>query len=214
MIRNKIKQYGSVNTIKFAGLSLLRTLIEIRTYKVLAILNHHPKSSMGKVSKITLSQIDEWYKKEIINESEMIRFKNFLKNNCIGYYIKEGDEIAGWAFVQQDGKYIYGKSEYVIPNNVEVLKNLFVNPKYRGQSYGKLLNEARINSIPHDKIPIGFVIKENRFALRNLKLFSFEEVLKVTSITFFKKWKKERITKIKSGKTGEELLKGFNLKSY
>ena len=90
-----------------------------------------------------------------------------------------------------------------------MLKNLYVKPKYRGRSLGKLINEARINNIPESYIPCVFVLPENRYAIRNLKMYAFEECLKVSHITWFKTIKKTKIKKLKNNKTAQLLLNGF-----
>ena len=90
-----------------------------------------------------------------------------------------------------------------------MLKNLFVKPNYRGLSLGKKINEARINAIPKGCIPCGFVIPENKYAIRNLKLYGFQEQLKISHTSWFKKYTYTRLQLIHDTKLNEIVIKGF-----
>ena len=92
---------------------------------------------------------------------------------------------------------------------MHILKNLFVRPKFRGMSLGKHINKARINSIPDGYIPCGFVVPENRFAIRNLKMFGFEEYLTISNITLFKTFEKAKIKTLKNDEMTKLIISGF-----
>ena len=49
-------------------------------------------------------------------------------------------------------------------------------------SLGKKINEARINNIPSSCIPCVFVISDNRYAIRNSKMYGFTDLLSVKHI--------------------------------
>ncbi|MFB0925839.1 MAG: GNAT family N-acetyltransferase, partial [Vicingaceae bacterium] len=127
----------------------------------------------------------------------------------IGYYIEINNELAAWGFVQTKGTYKYGSYFYDLPESVHMLKNLYVKPNYRGMSLGKKINEARINAIPEGCIPCVFVIPENKYAIRNLKLYGFQEQLKISHTSWFKKYTYTRLQLIHDTKLNKIIIKGF-----
>lgn len=211
-IINIYKQYGLVSLFKRIPYTLIRKLYKLNKHTVYIIANHKSKAYQNDVEIMDMLKINEWLENNKIDKTEAVRFKNFLQTNCIGYYIELNNELGAWGFVQTEGIYQYGTYNYELPENVQMLKNLFVKPNFRGMSLGKKVNKARINAIPNSCIPCGFVIPENRFAIRNLKMLGFKEVLSVSHVNWFKYFTKTRIKVFKTDKFSDLLMSGFQNK--
>jgi GNAT superfamily N-acetyltransferase len=120
--------------------------------------------------------------------------KTFLAQGCRGFLAEVDGRLAGWALIQSTGTYPSGYGgRFQIPADMMVLKNLLVFPEFRGHSLGKKLNQTRIAAVPEGGTPVAFVIAENRIAIRNLKMFGFEEMLTVTRTTWFRRWTAQRV---------------------
>ena len=208
-LRDRIRQFGYLSTLKTVFKTLLRPIFIISQFQILIIKNHKCTAVNCSVGLITSEKLNQWNEKNEIDGVEYERFSKFIKNNCIGYYIEIENELAAWGFVQTIGTYKYGSYFYDLPENVHMLKNLYVKPNFRGLSLGKKINEARINAIPEGFIPIVFVIPENKYAIRNLKLYGFQEQLKISHTSWFKKYTYTSLELIQDTKLNKIIIKGF-----
>ena len=82
---------------------------------------------------------------------------------------------------------------------------MFVEPNFRGQSIGKDINRARINSIPENIIPLVFVIPSNTYAIRNLEMYGFTKQIYVKDYLWLNKYHK-RSLKIQGDKDLAQLI--------
>jgi hypothetical protein len=203
------KQFGVKGIIERVFNKLISPLYKSTEVIVLFISKERESETDSSVKLMTNEKVTEWLRNNYINDSEAKKFINFLASECIGYYIEINNELAAWGFVQVKGKYQYGQYIYELPNRVHMLKNLFVKPNYRGMSLGKKINEARINAIPEGCIPCVFVIPENKYAIRNLKLYGFQENLKISHTSWFKKYTYTSLELIQDTKLNEIIIKGF-----
>lgn len=204
------KQYGFKNGLKRLSLKFLSSFLIVKEDIILAQTTRIKSNSNSRIEQMELANINSWLNDNIISIDEHKKFNYFLNKKCNGYYITDNNKLVAWGFVDSSGKYEYGgKYFYTIPPKVHILRNLFVKPEFRGKSFGKWINEARINNIPDGCIPVAFVIPENRYALRNLKMFGFEEILFVQHYCWFNKWERRKIKIIKEGKIADILLIGF-----
>lgn len=204
------RQYGIKNSIKRFFLRVISYFLNIKEDIILAQSIRKPISSDSRVKPMRMTDIDGWLDVKSITNDEYNKFKYFLNKNCTGYFIADDNILAAWGFVDSSGKYEYGGNYiYTIPHKVHILRNLYVKPEYRGKSYGKLINEARISGIPANCTPVGFVIPENRYAIRNLRIYGFEEYLMVRHISWFNRWQTRKIKILKHGEMSELLMEGF-----
>ncbi|CAK7008375.1 MAG: hypothetical protein VB079_02000 [Petrimonas sp.] len=208
-ILNIFKQYGIYKGLIRILYAILRPIFKKKENIVLAIQNHQPKDFDSRVRELTSDSVQSLFDSNIINLQKKESIQSILKNHSKGYYILENELLVASAFVQMSGKYKCGTYYYNIPSFTCVLKNLYVEAPFRGKSYGKYLNKARINNIPIEYLPVAFVIPDNRYALRNLKIFGFEEILYVKHITWFSKWTKMKLKILKAGKLADHLVTGF-----
>tara|TARA_B100000780_G_C21049131_1_gene421238 strand:+ start:88 stop:729 length:642 start_codon:yes stop_codon:yes gene_type:complete len=203
------KQFGVKGIIERVFNKLISPIYKSTEVIVLFISKERESETDSSVKLMTNEKVTEWLRNNYINDSEAKKFINFLASECIGYYIEINNELAAWGFVQTKGTYKYGSYFYDLPESVYMLKNLFVKPNYRGLSLGKKINEARINAIPKGCIPCVFVIPENKYAIRNLKLYGFQEQLKISHTSWFKKYTYTRLQLIHDTKLNEIVIKGF-----
>jgi len=204
-----IRQYGLLAVFKKFASRFISPFVRRTTFIVLAINHDIRQRVKGEVKRMTYDDIYGWEANGIIDHPAASLFNGFLKDGCKGYYLKENDDLAAWGFVQTYGSYKYGNYYYQMPEKIHNLKNLYVKPEHRGKSFGKMINEARINDIPANCTPVVFVIPENRYALRNLKIYGFEEYLMVQHISCFNRWQKRKIKILRHGEMSELLMEGF-----
>jgi len=206
----RYKQYGFYVCFKRYILLKIISLI-YRNYEnlVLTVPNHKEKLIKKKVKLVNEKKLSNWKKAEIINDLDYNRYHEFITTNCIGYYIEIENHLAAIGFVQTKGTYKYGSYLYALPEKVHMLKNLYVRPNYRGLSLGKKINEARINAIPEGCIPCVFVIPENKYAIRNLKLYGFQDQLKISHTSWFKKYTYTRLQLFQDNNLDKIIIKGF-----
>ncbi len=204
-----MRQFGYKASIDRSIKALLRPIIRIEKFIVLAIIQHKPVvySIDSEITFLTKDVAQKAYAANQLNVHHFKVVRKHLQEDCQGFAAFNDNKLTGYAFIQQSGVYNYGqRGKFNIPENVMVLKNLFVMPEYRGQSIGKKLNEARINFIPKGYIPVGFVVRDNKYALRNLKQLGFKTLLDITSITFLKKRIKHKTYIYTSNTKTKELI--------
>ena len=211
---NKYKQYGTIVTINRIIKAVIRPVFWVDKNIVMAIKYHKPYQEQNKyILKITKNIIDEYSSNGKLSKNEANNINNYILEGCKGFIALYDREIAGYAFVQTHGIYTFGYSGSLkIPEKVAILRNLFVFEKFRGKSIGKILNIERINSIPEGYTPVGFVIPENRYAIRNLKYCGFEELMIVKITTIFYKWSRLKIINKKYDILTDNLIKGLSTK--
>ena len=209
-IKLRIKQYGLKT---FVRRYVISKPIEpfYKNYKnlVLAIPEHVSQPIDSRVQLLSQKKLKDWKISGIVNNIDYNRYGFFLQTHCIGYYIEIENDLAAIGFVQTKGTYKYGKYSYELPEKIHMLKNLYVKPEYRGKSLGKLINVARINSIPDSFIPCVFVLPENRYAVRNLKMFGFENCVQILHTTWLNKYHKRRIKVLGDKDLAQLIISGF-----
>ncbi|EFK09723.1 conserved hypothetical protein [delta proteobacterium NaphS2] len=169
-----------------------------------------PKESYREVQLLTLEKLEERKTAWGLLRIDEQRLRNFLNQGCMGFLIEKGEQLAGYAFIQTSGTYPFGKNgQFIVPDKVAVFKNQFVFPAFRGQRLTFQLNAARSSSIPTEKVPIVFVLPENKYAIRSLKKRGFFATLKVVRSIWFKRHTKQRIYVIKENDLNQVMIGGF-----
>ncbi|MBD1423804.1 hypothetical protein [Sphingobacterium chuzhouense] len=212
-IVDHVKQFGLLQTLKSGIKKLVGFVYRSQKYIILAL----PKRDKAidnheDVKRFNEDDLQKWKANGDITSKEFTVFKKFLESNTKGYYIERNQKLAAWGFTQTNGTYTYSDYEYLLPNGVHILKNLFVKSEYRGESLGKIINQVRIAEIPLGHLAIVFVIRENRYAIRNLKMYGFEEALLVRHATWFGKWSNRKIKLIRKREVTDMIMLGFSQK--
>ena len=143
-------------------------------------------------------------------DAHIRKISNHLKSGCKGFMGRSGKHLMGYGFVQYDGTYQFGTNGvFQIPPKTALLKNLYVFREYRGKSVAKQINAARIASIPDGILPVVFIIPDNRYAIRNMKMFGFEESMMFTQSIWFSRFIKQQVKFINNTPVEKRLAAGF-----
>lgn len=132
------------------------------------------------ISPLTAERIERAAATGELDESQARLLRGFIAEGSQGLCAEVDGRLAGYAWVQFAGEYRFGPSGRLpIPPNHANLKYLMVLPAYRGCKLGQKLNAARLTMIPAGKIPVVFIMPENRYAIRNWEALGFQRVLQV-----------------------------------
>ena len=212
-IVNRYKQFGFIWLLKTILFYPIRYIYHKKNFVIVALNKRTQNTVNNKIVELSKKLIQDYLNKGIISNNESKKFSTLLNQNSEGYILFENDELAAYGFVQKTGHYFYGKNNlYTIPPEVNIFKNLYVKPKFRGMSLGNKINVARIQGVPYDIIPVVFLVSENVIALRNLKSLGFVEYISIENILLFNKIYKRNINVLNSDTITEKILTGFNLK--
>lgn len=204
------KQFGFYYIVQTVLKRIVSPIIKRSSFYIVAIENHKSSALPDSVITISKETKDEFLKQNYICSSDFERQLNsFLGNGTIALAVIRNKEVAGWGFVQNKGDYKFANYYYKIPTKVWILKNLFILPKFRGQSIGKIINQARISIIDDDNIPLGFVIPFNKYAIRNLEMFGFTKHVFVKDSLWFKKNHKRKIQLLKDNNIALTIKQGL-----
>ena len=188
-IHNIYKQFGFLYLIKAFFKRLITPIVKMTSFFIMAIENHLPEKCGQDIKVINANNLEAFFKSNVkVSKQLEQQLVSFIPQNTIAIIIIRNHKVASWGFVQQSGISKYGGYDYNLPKGIELLKNLFVEPNYRGQSMGKHINEARISCIPKGSIPIVFIIPSNKFAIRNLEMYGFRKQVFVKDYLWFNKY--------------------------
>lgn len=209
---NRLRQFGIRASVTQVVRAAVRPVYRVNCQLILAIPDHRPDpcGNFSEIRDMTVEAVDSAAGRGELTEPQERLLKTFLAQGCRGFLAEVDDRLAGYAFVQSTGTYPFGPGgRFQIPTAMMVLKNLLVFPGFRGHSLGKKLNQARIAAVPEDQTPLVFVMTENRFAIRNLKMFGFEEMLIVTRTTWFRRWSAQRVRVLCDSDISRRLIQGL-----
>lgn len=188
-IHNTYKQFGLFYLVKSIFKRLITPIVSKTSFYILAIENHTPVKNEKNLKIIDVNNLEAFFNSGIKLSKQLKRqLTSFIPQNTIAIIIIKNNQIAGWGFVQQSGISKYGGYDYELPQDVRLLKNLYVEPGFRGKSIGKYINRARIDCMPKNTIPIVFVIPSNKFAIRNLEMYEFRKQVLVKDYSWFNKY--------------------------
>lgn len=207
---NIYKQFGVLYLIKAFFKRLISPIVKMTSFYILAIENHQPDNYDQDIKIIDANNLDLFLKSNIkVSKQLEQQLVSFIPQNTMAILIIRDANIVGWGYVQQSGMSKYGGYNYSIPKGTHLLKNLFVNPIFRGQSIGKHINEARINSIPEKITPTVFVIPSNKFAIRNLEMYGFRKQVFVKDYLWFNKYHARSLKALSENEISNTIISGF-----
>ena len=184
---DRIRQFGVLAAAKQLLFVLLRPLLRINTDIILVAPNPKPVSTnlFADVRFLTLEIVrkkaDQWQ----LTSEQVRRLEIPRQKNCQGFFIELDGRLAGYAFIQNSGMYRFGvKGCFEVSEKFAVFKNQFVFREFRGRGLTFQLNAARMAALQKKRIPLGFVMPENRYSIRSLKKFGFIEILQCKVIIF------------------------------
>lgn len=204
------KQFGSRYLFQVFIKRIVSPIKKSNSFYILVIENHIPQTLSSDVELIEQGMEDLFIQENDHCSNDLKRqLKTFLLDETFAVVVKKKGKVAGWGFVQRSGVSMYAGNSYHIPKYTHLLKNLFVEPEYRGQSIGKTINRARINCIPEKTTPTVFVIPSNKFAIRNLEMYGFEKQVYVKNTLWLNKYTKRKIKLLKQGNVALTIEKGL-----
>lgn len=208
---DRVKQYGLTVAYIHIVRAIMRSIYLKTEYIVVAIVDRrHEKFDSANVSILTPSLVEIRKTQWKLPSSKMRSLRASLANDCMGFMIENDGKLAAYACVQYSGIYKFGKTgKFSIPKDMAVLKDLYVFSEYRGENLGKELNRARILAIPEGITPLGFVIPENRYAIRNLAINGFIDILKIRRTTWFRCINRQKVFIIKDLQITRRIMEGL-----
>ena len=205
--RNRVLQFGLLTSVRQACSALIRPVRRVEAFLFLAIPDHSPTSdSVQSCSALNVEDLEVGKRHGSLSDAQRENFLRFLQTGCFGFKAEIDGAPAGFAFVQKEGALVFGTTQMQIPEGFMLLKNLLVLPEFRGRSLGKHLNQRRINAIPKGVVPLVLVVVENQFAIRNLEMFGFKQMLIAKKITWIRKWSKTKVDLIDKSDCGLAIL--------
>jgi GNAT superfamily N-acetyltransferase len=212
---NRVRQFGILASLIRIFKIVIKPIYRNSCYFILAIRNHRPDSYMvdSDIHFMTAEWIESIIKQETITKEHKFNLKKFLSQGCQGFMAEIDGRFAGYVFNQPAGECSFGyKGRFRIPPEMMLLRWLFVFSEFRGHSLGKKFVQAMIAATPADMIPITFVKADNRFALRNNKMYGFEEMLRATRTTWFGRWSTQKFEVLCDSEISRRLINGFHPK--
>ncbi|GAB3002556.1 hypothetical protein GCM10010960_05250 [Arenimonas maotaiensis] len=184
---DKIKQYGLYHFIRRSALSLIRRIFEYEKYVVFEMPDFRGSSAcLNDVISIDSFQMNRLIDCGGVGAQDIDKFQSMLSNGEIGIGVVKNGILVGSAWVQKTGIYRFAKGfEVAIPENVVIMKNLFVSPLHRGSGLGKILNAARLTLVPAGFTPVVFIVYDNRIAIRNWMAYGFKPAINVCTYKLF-----------------------------
>ena len=209
-IYNTYMQFGFLYITKGFFKRLIAPIVKMTTFYILVIEDHIPTSNTEEIKVLDSNNIDAFLNSGFELSKHLKRqLVSFLPKNSIAVLVIRDGQVAAWGFIQQSGLSKYAGYDYDIPNSFHLLKNLFVEPAFRGQSIGKLINEARINCIPEKSYPTVFVIPSNKFAIRNLEMYGFRKQVFVKDYLWFNKYHARSLKALSENEISNTIISGF-----
>lgn len=210
-ILNRFKQYGIFSAIKQIVKAMLRPFYRSSSDYIFILpdFNGHELKDIT-LGKVSVRRIKQGIAEGRLQPNEAETFLDFIESGCKGIYIEFQGVIAGYAWLRFSGVYSFGNTgKLIINDSFVIIKNVFVFPEFRGMGLNRKLNAGCLALIPKGKIPVIFIIPENRFAIRNSEIFGFQKVLLIKRWKwFFSSWKMRinRLSDIEHAKVLEKAL--------
>ena len=208
---NTFKQFGFLYFIKALFNRLITPIVRKTSFYIVAIENHTPVTQNNEDFEVVdKNNLDDFFKRDIkLSEQLKRQLTLFITQNTIAIIIIRDNQIAGWGFVQKSGISKYAGYNYYLTKNIQLLKNLYIEPAFRGRSIGKIINKIRISFISTNNIPIGFVVPSNKYAMRNLEMHGFTKQVFVIDYLWFKKYHKRSLKTINNNLITKTIINGF-----
>ncbi len=206
-ILDRVQQYG----LRAALAQILRALVR-NVYRIDRDIVFLIPGFFGRefhdscIKPLTHERIERAADAGELNTDEVQSLSGFLAKGCQGVCAEIDGKLAGYGLVQFEGEYRFGcTGQMIIPPDCVIVKNLFVFPDYRGHRLGQKLTEALLALIPSGRLPVGLIIPENRFAIRNWERCGFRRILQVKRWRWFRGRWQMHVERLADGLQVDEL---------
>jgi len=180
-LRNRVRQYGAVASGRQLLHAAIRRIYRFENHVVFVIPGfsghefHDPC-----IHPLTGERIAKAATTGELTDEEVRLLSGLMAEESQGICAEIDGKLAGYAWVQFAGSYRFGQGGNIeLPEPCVVMKNLYVFPEFRGKAWGAKLNRARLSLIAAQKIPVVFIIPENKYAIRNWEQLGFVRVAEV-----------------------------------
>lgn len=209
---DKLKQFGFYHFIRRAVLSSIRRVFEYEKFIAFEVPDFKGSgSSTNDIIPIDSAQVGRLIACGGIDAQDIDKFQSMLSNGEIGIGVVKNGILVGSAWVQKTGIYRFAKGfEVVIPENVVIMKNLFVSPLHRGSGLGKILNAARLTLVPAGFTPVVFIVYDNRIAIRNWMAYGFKPAINVCTYKLFGSHQRISVRRLSNTATAVRLERSIN----
>lgn len=210
-LREQVRLYGVVAAGRRALGALVRPVYRIDRNIVFIIPDFAGEEFDDPLIRpITRERIQKACRDGDVSPDEARLLGGFLDEGSRGVHAEIDGTLAGYAWVQGRGEYHFGRvGKTAIPHGYVFAKNLFVSSQFRGRKLGQKLNAARLSLVPADRVPVVFIIPDNRYAIRNWEEYGFRPVLEVRqSRRLGGRWK-TRVTRLSECAKADALLEAI-----
>lgn len=206
-IVNRVRQYGYRSAFAQIARAALRKMYQVNRHIVFVIPDFDVYTFYDPcIIPLTLERIQRATDAGELNTDEVQLLSGFLAEGCRGVCAKIDGKLAGYGLVQFEGEYQFGRTgRMIIPPNHVIVKNLLVFPDYWGHKLGKKMTEALLALIPSGCLPVGLIIPENRFAIRNWEKYGFQQVLQIKRWRWFRGHWQMHVERLADGLQVDEL---------
>tara|TARA_Y100001958_G_C21192955_1_gene520786 strand:+ start:763 stop:1401 length:639 start_codon:yes stop_codon:yes gene_type:complete len=176
------QQFGLFNSIKIALRSRLKFIVFTQKFNIFYLAKTLPAKDANQ---------------SLIKSIEVIGFNGESTKMAIGrelvpnetLFLKRQDgKVLGHALTQEGGKYQLSYALNIkLPQNIILLKGLYVNISERGKGLGLALNYARILYFKNKSNIYTTTMSENSVAGKNLEKAGFEFCGQLDYVSFFGK---------------------------
>ena len=210
-IFDRVRQYGFPSAIAQAFRALVRPVYRIDRNIVFIIPDFAGQEfDDSLIRPITRETIQEACRDGDLSPDEARLLGGFLDEGSRGVHAEIDGRLAGYAWVQCEGEYRFGRTgRLTIPPKCAFTKYLFVLPQFRGRKLGQKLNAARLALVPADRVPVVFIIPDNRYAIRNWEEYGFRPVLEVRQSRWLGGRWKTRVTRLSECAKADALLEAI-----
>lgn len=187
-IVNRVRQYGYRSAFAQIARAALRKVYQVNRDIVFVIPDFNVYAFCDPcIIPLTPERIQQAADAGELNTDEVQLLSGFLTEGCRGVCAEIDGKLAGYAWVQFDGEYCFGRTgRMTIPPKYAIIKNLLVFPEFRGRRLAQKLNAACLALIRSGHQPLTFIILENRISVQSFEIHGFQRVLQVKRWRWFR----------------------------
>lgn len=210
-IGERVRQYGLRVAVSQLFRAVFRRIYEVNRDTVFIIPDFAGCTNQDlSITVLSRQRIEQYFVSGELDGTQARLLTGFIDEGCIGVCAEVNGKLAGYAWVQLEGVYSFGRTgRMTIPPQHAVFKNLFIMPEFRGQRLGQKLVDARLSLCTPGSIPMTFIMPENRYSIRNWHKHGAKPVIAVIRWRWLGgKWQM-RLTRLSDHTQTDALLKAI-----
>lgn len=206
-IVNRLQQYGLRTGLAQILRAMVRLVYQVDRHILFVIpefaahVFHDPY-----IIPLTRERLHQATNAAELDKKKVQLLSGFLTEGCRGVCAEIDGKLAGFAWVQFDGEYCFGRTgRMIIPPKYAIIKNLLVFPEFRGRRLAQKLNAACLALIRSGHQPLTFIILENRISIQSFEIHGFQQVLQVKHWRWFRGRWQMHVERLADGLQADEL---------